>query len=337
MKRISSLLLVAVLACGGSNPTPTTTPLPPEPENKAPEPEKPTPPPPPPAPKGIDLSIAAPQTTLTLVKPGTGKKAVLKLAATQGAKQHVDLTLDFAGKQTADKELGGSSEDTAPTVVLASDVEVGDVGSDGTAKFTVTISGQDAKDRQGAKVTAAQFKAEKMGDITGLTVAGSVGANGQLGSVAIHLEKADEKAATMVALLKLLMMPMWPQLPTDPIGVGAKWTVSSPSKIAERLDATQTVEFELVSHKGNTWQINGTVKLTGTDQKVDDQASFGKIGGGGKIAMTLTDGAFVPTSTSTLASDFTATVTLPPQAGSAAGQTRSAQFHLEQGFAVAPK
>jgi hypothetical protein len=338
MKRTSSLLFVAVFACGGSSP-PTTMPLPPENEAKPAEPEKPAPPPPPapPVAKPIDLAIAAPQTTLKLITAGGGKKAVLKLAATQGAKQHLDLTLDFSGKQTAAPELGGTSEDTAPTVILASDIEVGEVGSDGTAKFTVTVSGQDAKDRAGAKVTAAQFKAEKMGDITGLTLAGSVGPNGQLGALAIHLDKADEKKATMVALLKLLMMPMWPQLPTDPIGVGAKWTVSAPFKIAERLDTTQTVDYEVVSHTGKTWEIKGTVKLAGADQKVDNQASFDKIGGAGKIAMTLTDDAFVPQSSSTLTSDFTANVTLPAEAGSAAGQTRSAQFHLEQGFAVAPK
>jgi hypothetical protein len=337
MNRPFSLLLVAVLACGGSNPTPTTTPLPPEPvENKAPEVEKPAPPPPPPAPKPIDLSIAAPQSTVKLIKAGSGKKAVLKLAATQGAKQHLDLTLDFSGRQRGDAELGGSADDTTPTVVLASDVEVGEVGSDGTAKFTVTVSGQDARDQKNEKISAADFKAQKMGDVTGLTVAGSVGANGQLGALVIHLDKVDDNAKTIVALLKLVMLPLWPQLPTDPIGVGAKWTVSGPIKVAERIDATQTVDFEVVSHKGNAWQINGTLKVTGTDQKVD-MASFSKIGGAGTIAMTLTDNAFVPQSTSTMSSDFTATVTLPPQAGSAAGQTRTAQFHLDQAFGVSAK
>jgi hypothetical protein len=338
MNRISSLLFVAVFACGGSEPTPTTTPLPPEPETKPAAAEKPAPPPPPAQPetKPIDLSIDAPQTTLKLVKPGSGKKSVLKLAAAQGSKQHVDITLDFRGKQTGAQELGGDDDEPAPTMILASDVVVGDIGSDGTAKYTVTVSGQDVKDRPGAKITAEKFKAEKMGDITGLTVAGSVSANGQLGAMTIHLDKADEKAATMVALLKLIMMPMWPQLPTTAIGVGAKWTVTSPFKIAERFDSTQTVDYEVVSHTGNAWQIKGTVKLAAADQKLD-QASFDKIGGTGTVAMTLTDGAFVPQSTSSLTSAFTANVTLPPQAGSAAGQMRSAQFQLEQGFAVTPK
>jgi len=335
MKRINSLLLVAVVACGGSKTAPSTTPLPPEPTPEPTAAEKPAPPPPAPAPTPLDLPIPVVATTLKLVKPGTGKKAVLKLAATQGAKQHVELALDFAGKQTASPELGGTQEDMAPTLVLASDVEVGQVTADGHAAFKLTVGGIDAKDRPGAKSTAAQFK-DQMAGIAGLTIAGSVGANGQLGELSIHLDKADKQALNAVALLKLSMMPMWPQLPTDPIGVGAKWTVTGPYKIADRLDTQQTIEFELVSHKGNAWEIKGTVKVAGADQKVDPQTTLEKIGGTGAIAMTLTDDTFVPASSSTLASDFTATAQPPPSAGSAAAP-QSAQFHLEQGFAVTPK
>jgi hypothetical protein len=327
MKRYSSLVFMALVACGGPKPTPTTTPLPPEPDPKPVEAEKVTPPPPPEL-KPVDVPIPAAQTTLKLVKPGTGKKAILKVVATQGAKQHVELDLDFAGKQTSAK---GIEADTAPTLVLASDVEVGEIGADGNAKFTVTVGGVDAKDRPGAKSTAAQFK-QAFAGITGISIGGSVGADGKLGDMAIHVPKPDRDSLSALNLVKLAIMPMWPQLPTDPIGVGAKWTVTFPYKIADKLDSTQTVEFELVSHKGTVWEIKGKIKVAGADQQVDN-ATLGKIGGAGTIAMTLTDGAFLPTSSSTLASDFTATG--PAGQGSAAPE--SATFHLEQGFAVSPK
>ena len=338
MNRTFSLLLVAMIACGGSS-TPPTTPLPPEPEPKPAEEAKPTPPPAKPEPPPtvtVDKQIDAPKTTLKLVKAGSGKKELLKVAATQGSKQHVDLLLDFLQKTDAPADVGGPSQEIVPTVVLASDVEVGDVGSDGAAKFTVTVSGVDAKDRTGAIMSAAEFKAQKMGDLTGLTVTGSVSPSGQLGPMALHLEKADARAKALTDLVKLLLAPMWPQLPTTPIGVGAKWTVTSPFKLVDQLDATETVDYEVVSHKDHAWEIKGTVKLTGAPQKLD-ATSFDKIAGSGAIAMTMTDGTFVPQSTSTLASDFQVSVTLPPNAGSAAGQTRSAQVHLEQGFSVNTK
>jgi hypothetical protein len=337
MTRIWSLFFVALLACGGSNPQPTTTPLP---ETSPPAdamtvvatPAPPAPPPP------LDLPIPATQTTLKLVKPGTGKKAVLKLAIAAGTKQHVELALDFAGTQKAPQALGGDSADTAPTLVLASDVEVGDVGSDGNAKWKLTVASVDAKDRAGSKTPTDKFK-EQMQGITGLVVSGAVGADGKLGDMAIHLDKAEKTALNAVALVKLSLMPLWPQLPTDAIGVGAKWTVTSPFKIADKLDATKTVDFELVSHKGNDWVINAKIKLAGNDYKADEHTSFQKIGGAGTVAITLTDGAAVPQSASTQSSDFTAEIDAP--AGSmgsgSAPQHFEAQFHLEQGFAVTPK
>ena len=331
MTRAWSLFFVALLACGGSNPQPAT-PLPePVPADAAPAP--PPPPPPPPQPQPLDLPIATPQTSLKLVKPGTGKKAVLKLALATGSKQHVELALDFSGKQMAPPQFGGNTEDVAPTLVLPADIEIGDVGSDGNAKWKLTVASVDARDRAGSKTSIDKFK-EQMQGIVGLVISGSVGADGKLGDLAIHLDKADKTALNAVALVKLSLMPMWPQLPADAIGVGAKWTVTNPFKIADKLDTTATADFELVSHKGNQWVINAKTKLTGTDFKADEHTSFQKIGGTGSVAMTLTDGAAVPQSASTLASDFTAVLVGGPGGGSDA---QSAQFHLEQGFAVTPK
>jgi len=337
MNRTFSLVLVALFACGGSS-APPTTPLPPEPEPKPAEEAKPTPPPKPEPPPTVtvDRQIDVPKSTLKLVKAGTGKKAVLKLAAAQGTTQHVDLLLDFLQKTDAPADVGGSQQEIVPTVVLASDVSVGDVGSDGTAKFTVKVSGVDAKDRAGAMMSGADFKAQKMGDVTGLTVTGSVSPDGQLGAMTMHLDKADARAKALTDLIRLLLAPMWPQLPTTAIGVGAKWTVSTPFKIVDQLDSTQTVDYEVVSHKGSAWELKGNVKITGATQKVD-ATTFDKIAGSGSIAMTLTEGTFVPQSTSSISSDFQVSVTLPPNAGSAAGQQRAAQVHLEQGFGVTPK
>ncbi|HEY1548526.1 MAG TPA: hypothetical protein VGG28_11925 [Kofleriaceae bacterium] len=331
MTRAWSLFFVALLACGGSNPQPATSPLPePAPPDAAPPPP---PPPPPEQPKPLDLPITAPQTTLKLVKPGTGKKAVLKLALATGAKQHVELALDFSGKQAAPASLGGNSEDVAPTLVLPADVELSDVGSDGGAKWKLSVGSVDAKDRAGSKTSTDKFK-EQMQGIVGLVISGSIGVDGKLGDMTIHLDKAEKAALNAVALVKLSLMPMWPQLPTEPIGVGAKWTVTQPFKIADKLDTTETADFELVSHRGNQWVINGKIKLAGNDFKADEHTSFQKIGGIGTLAVTITDGAAVPQSTSVLSSNFTAVIVGVPGGGSDAQQ---AQFQLEQGFAVTPK
>jgi hypothetical protein len=123
-------------------------------------------------------------------------------------------------------------------------------------------------------------------------------------------------------------MPMWPIVPTEAVGVGAKWTVTTTTSIADRIEATQTTDYEVVSHKGNAWVLKGKTKLDGKDQQIKD-TKFEKIAGTGGVDMTLTDGAFVPQSAAKVSNDFTASVM-------ADSKPAQVQFHLEQGFAVVP-
>ena len=311
MRRSMSILFVAAVACG-PNSSKTTTPATPLPEAKA-EPAKPEPKPEPavatpkepPAPTGpIEDKVPATQMTYKLLSPGKGKRTQLKLEPKAGAKQQVELAMDFSGSQAAPPELGGTKEDVAPTVVLTGELEVKDVDKDGGAKFEVTINGVDARDKAGAKTTGAEFKGDLQG-LNGMTIGGNVGATGQTGDLALRIEKPDAKSEGALGLVKLSLLPMWPLLPTEAIGPGAKWQVTSKSKIADRLDVTQVTEYTLVSHTGSDWVIKGSSKITGADQDVDG-AKFNKIGGSGSTDSSITDGALLPTSATQLATDFTA-------------------------------
>ncbi len=296
----------------------------------APEPAKPAAPPKDPDP--IDVPLEMGKATYKLASPGKGTKAVIKIAATAGATQQVELALDFAGKQIAPTELGGTLEDVAPTLVLASDVVVGDVTADGS-KFKISVTGVDARDRKGAKATREQFKGE-LGVLNGIQFSGAVSPSGQISGLSLHVEKPTQTTLAALELVKISMMPMWPVVPTEAIGVGAKWTVTTPYTIANQLQATQTTDYEVVSHKGTAWVIKGKTKLDGKDQTIKDN-KFEKIGGTGGVDVTLTDGVFMPTSATTLSNDFSTSV--------AAGQDPKdkdkkavVSFHVEQGLAVSP-
>ena len=327
------MILVAA-ACGGSHKSTTPPPTLP-PEAKA-EPAPPPAPPPapakpvaPPVPQGpLEMSLPAPQVTVKLVSPGKGKRAALKLATKQGAKQSVDIAMDFSGKQTAPAELGGAQEQVAPTVVLTGDLEAQDVAKDGATKFQLTITGVDAKDKEGAKESGATFK-QNLTSLAGMTIAGTVNANGTTSDLSLHLDKPDEKSEGAMGLVKLSLMPMWPVLPAVPVGVGAKWQVTEIQKVADRLVVTQTVDYELTGHKGTAWTIKGTAKVTGADQEIE-KAKFSAIGGNGTAEVTLTDGALAPATKVKLVTDFTASA-------NAGGKDVSLVFHLEQSNAVAPK
>ena len=330
------LALVLVAACGGKQKHVDTVPLPPDPkvteEEKKPE-EKPAEQPKPPEPQPIDVPIATPKPTVKLVNAGKGKKAPLKIAPKAGTKQTIELALDFVGGQDGPPEAGGKQDQTAPTVILAADIETKEVGADGLAKFQLTISGVDAKDAPGSKVPASQFKQE-LSSLIGSSIAGTVGADGSTSGMTLHMDAvSDQKQIGALAYLKTALLPLWPVLPAEAIGPGAKWTVTSSDKIADQVDVTKTVEYTLVANKAGAWTIKGTTKVTGTDQEIavgedaaGPKAKVSGIGGTGTIEATVNDGNLVSPVKQKMTSDFTITA-----------QTVNIKFHLEQTNAVTTK
>lgn len=333
------LVAVAVSACGGSSKSNTpVAPLPPDPKVAEPTPPKTEDPPQPtepPAPKGpLELTLPAVQTEVKLVSAGKGKKAPLKLTPKAGSKQPTEIALDFAGSQEAAPEHGGKQNDVAPTVVLLADVETQDVGTDGVSKFQLTVSGVDVRDKPGQKADSAKFK-EELTSLVGATISGSVNANGSPGDLMMRVETPNLKTAGSLAFLRMVLMPMWPVLPKEPIAPGAKWTVTSSHKIADKLDVKQVVTYTLVGKKGSAWTIKGTTKVTGDKQTIEG-AEFGSISGDGTHEITLTDGALVVAAKQTVATNFTATLT-PPADAPAGSKPIDIKFTVSQGNALTPK
>jgi hypothetical protein len=333
------ILVAVATACGGS-PKSTTPPptLPPDTKTEEaakPVVEEPKKPEPPPVPQGpIEITLSAPKVEVKLVNGGKGKKTALKLTPKAGTKQSTELTLDFMGGQDGPPETGGKKEEVAPTVVLLADVETQDVAADGLAKFQFTVSGVDVRDKPGQKVGSAEFKGE-LGSLVGATIGGSVGANGSASDLKLRIEKPDAKSGGALEFVKLSLMPMWPVLPTEPVAPGAKWTVTSKQKLADQLEITKVVSYELVGKKGTAWTIKGTTKITGDEQTVQE-AKLGSIAGEGATEVTLTDGALLAAYKQSMATSFTITVTPPAGAPPEAKQI-VIKFHVDQANALTPK
>jgi hypothetical protein len=338
------ILVAAASSCGGKQ-KPTTQPPPlPEAKTEPPPETKPAPPvekPEPPKPAGpLDVSLKPPTMSVKLVNPGKGKRVALKLTPKLGNKQQVELALDFSEKQTAPAELGGASEHGLPTVVLTGDAEVKAVDDKGKADYQLTVSDTDVRDT--AKPTAEQNEMkpkvkEALAALKGMTIGGSVDANGSQSDVKLHVDKGDEAAQGALELVRVAL-PWWPMFPTEPVGVGAKWQVTTTTKLIDKVDVTQTTDYELVAHKGNTWTIKGTTKVTGADQDLEG-AKVTKIGGQGNVEVAMVDGALYPTIKGSLDTGFTASVTGadPSDKTGATQKTVSLTINVMQGAAVTPK
>jgi hypothetical protein len=317
---------VIVAACGASKPPPAA-PLPPdgkpaagppaaEATRKADEVAKSTELKPPTPAGPVEIRIPAVQTTVKLVSDGKGKKQPLRYTAKPGAKQSVEVAMDFTGRQDTD-------ESVVPTIVLTGEAETRSVDKDGGAEYTLTVTGTDARAVANAAVSADQLKSV-LGALAGLTIAGKRDATGAAGDVTMRLEHPPEHAGDALGLIRETF-PALPVLPIQPLGVGARWQATTTTKLADKLDITQVTDYELVAHDGATWKIKGTTKVSGKDQAIEN-AKISSISGTGTSETTIADGALYPTHKASLETQF-----------KASDADKSTQFSIRVGGAVTPK
>lgn len=244
----------------------------------------------------VELKIPPAQTTVTLVSDGQGKKQVLRYSPRSGARQAVEVVMDFTGRQDTE-------EATAPTIVLTCDARTGAVDKDGATDYTLTVTRADVRPAAGAEHPRPGLMPAIAG-LAGLTIAGKRGANGTAGEVTLRLEHPLDSSDDALSLIHETL-PVLPVLPTQPIGVGAKWQSTTAARLAEKLDLTQVTDYEVVAHDGASWTIRGTTKVSGKDQKVDN-ATISAISGTGTSETTIADGAVYPVHKGQLETRFTA-------------------------------
>ncbi len=316
MSRLQLVFVLVAIACGGkSQPAGPTAPLPADkpadttadkPADKPADKTAPKADPEPPKPTGpISLTTEAPAVTVKLVSPGKGKKAVLAYKSAAGSKQRLELAFDFSAKQKAPAEMGGDQETTAPTIVLVGDAETTAAAADGV-DYKLTVTSGDAREVAGSGVAIDAFKAA-VGVLAGLTISGKIAPSGEAAAATTFaLEKPDEASGQVIQIVQSAL-PTFPYLPKEKIGIGAKWQATTTTSLMGQFPITQVTDYELLAQKGKTWTIKGTTKISGADAELQGNKITG-IQGSGTVDATLTAGALHPKLTSSLETQFTATV-----------------------------
>ncbi len=320
-----TLLVVLAAACAHAQQTANPPPLPPDQGSAADEdgsgsgsavaavtpPPKPEPPQPPPK-VPHDAALPAPVPTLKLVSAGAGKKTKLVIAGVAGAKQGVDVAIDFGARQ-------GSADQTLPAIVLHGDLEVLAAGAANTYKLTAAQV--EAKDVPN-ETRPPQFD-QAVAALAGLVITGDVAANGTPGAIKIHHDAADLNTSGIIeAVIAPGFLSPWPVLPDQPIGPGAKWTVTTPRKFRDRLEYIETTDYELVSAGKGGMEIKAASKLAGPEQELDG-AKVTAVSGSGTYHVTMTNG-LLGTSHADIKLGFTASA---PQ-GPGANETLTFEFRF---------
>ncbi|HEX8112000.1 MAG TPA: DUF6263 family protein [Kofleriaceae bacterium] len=321
-------LLAALAACSSGTSKPPAAPQPPE-SKAAARPAASTSADPsqgaetrPAMPTGpAEMKISPAQTTVKLVSDGQGTKQVLRYSARPGARQTVEVAMDFTGRQDTE-------EATAPTIVLTCDARTGAVDKNGAADYTLTVTGADARPVAGSDRTPQDLKPALAG-LTGLTIAGKRSANGAIGETTLRLAHPPASSDDALGLIRETL-PVLPVLPTQPVGVGAKWQSTTAARLADKFDITQVTDYEVVAHDGASWTIKGTTKVSGKDQKIDN-AMISAISGSGTSETTIADGAVYPAHKEQLETTFKAS---DPES---ADPGKAVQFTIKVGGTVTPK
>jgi hypothetical protein len=174
---------------------------------------------------------------------------------------------------------------------------------DGAAQYVLTIASTDARDTPGAVAQIDQLRGA-LSLLNGLQIGGTLSGTGTASDVSLHMDAAQPHTKEILDLVRLTL-PHVPVLPTEPVGVGAKWQATTQSKVSERLQVTQVTDYELVSHKGTQWTIKGTTKVSGADQEIET-SKISKIGGSGSVDATIDSAALYPAFKTTTETSFTA-------------------------------
>lgn len=302
------MLIAALVGCAKPTPVPIA-PLPPDKPVPLPVAEAPKPPDPPvkpaeperpPVPTGpVEVSLPANKLAVKLVSAGKGKRAPLRYAAKQGAKQEVQLALDWS--QTQSVEGKTPAPIVMPTIVLNGQGETTQV-ADGVATNVLTIASTDVIGPDPKKTE--NFKSV-LTSLAGMVITSTLAPGGSAGATTLRVDKPNEFTADSLQLL-VLTLPALPALPEEPVGVGAKWQATTAFRLAGKVEMTQVTDYEVTAHKGTSWSIKGTTKVMGVDQDVGDGTKITGIKGQGTTETTLVDGALYPTLKSTLETEFVA-------------------------------
>ena len=303
-----------------------------------------------PAPPNVQLPFSEVRTGAShsaprLISPGTGTRRRLTFGA-KGGLQAVDLSMSFAQHNHA----AGHPDTVFPVIRIAADIE-GAVGSNGAFELTARRVGIDADDVADEHITADRERAIFRALVNaGLQISGEIAEDGTNTALALsaHIERPAPSGHIYMSGLDVLSfgLPIWPVLPVDPVGSGARWEVDSKLIIGNEFTLDASTTYEVTAQDATTSALKATTKITALDaSRGQGSLVHGDISSvSGQVAslITLTDGELCPSIESSLRVEFSQTssseLTTPtieiktsmhPKGAPSAGSTKKQTDQLE--------
>ena len=225
-------------------------------------------------------TTAAPTTTTTLpratpptvLEPGTSPRTTLRYRFAAGT--HRTLVLRVQTSIDA-----GSSRLRPPAVEQVIDVAITAVDAGGTASIRLRVDRATVvPDPTRYPATALRAYQEAVAGLVGATYAGTMAPDGRATLEATDESGASEQEAPVTAEVRRAFEELGPQLPTAPVGVGARWRTTRAVPAGDRTVPVTT-----------TWTVDGIdgdqVRLR-VEQSGNGPAPTGSEDGAGSLALT---------------------------------------------------
>jgi hypothetical protein len=238
---IIGLLLFAATACGGGDDNPTASPTP-EPSTTIA------------ATTTLPPTTVAPRPTVTLDSPGAPPRQPLALRLVAGSSAKVAMVNKLTLKLTIGGQAAPATVVPGTRQVITERVEK--VDADGSASISVTFSEASVVPTPGADpavVQATQAGLEPLNRLRGTQTVDPDGAvrNVTFDTAAITDPAIKSTLDSMTSQLGSLSAPF----PREPVGVGARWTVTS-SAILAGIRMTTTTHYTLRSRTGDRYELD---------------------------------------------------------------------------------
>ena len=241
------LLLFTATACGGGDDSPSATPAQETPTTIA-------------ATTTLPPTTVAPRPTVTLESAGAQPRQPLALKLAAGS----SVKMAMVNKLTLKISVGGQA---APSGVVPGTRQVitervDKVEPDGSATVSVTFSDASVVPTPGADpavVQATQAGIEPLNRVRGTQTIDTDGAirNATFDTSAVTDPTIKTTLDSMTSQIGTLSAPF----PREPVGVGARWTVTSTATLAG-LKMTTTTRYTLRSRTGDRYELDQTQEAT---------------------------------------------------------------------------
>ena len=204
---------------------------------------------------------------IKLLTAGQMPRAPMRLAVIKGQQEKMVMTMKMAMAMDGVTKLPRTQ---LPPMLMTMGVTVTEVAANGDFRQDFMLEGSDVLEGDGSPPAMVAAMRTSMGTMKGMKGHARLSNRGEVceSSLEIPDTVSPQQKQTMDGLQQSLQQVSIP-FPDEPVGVGARWEVTSLLSQLQGMDLTQVTTYELLERTPTTVKIAATIVQSADPQKVN--------------------------------------------------------------------